>query len=176
MLTGNCAALTRHSSCWTALLAPASMRRAPSPMPCSTRRLTFSPSLRVRCVNQKYDRKGSFAPHTTSEQRPLLPCERHMLGDIHVNSLETEQLPTCLNCALHMPDTLQIDTTAAVYAQLSNDPPVTRSQPPIAGAVRWSRALFARCKHTVKRARALDATVLATDLGRAVSHVRSAVS
>jgi len=62
----------------------------------------------------------------------------------------------------------QIDTTAAVYAQLSEDPPVTRSQPPVAGAIRWSRALFGRCKRTMKRAQALDATVLATDLGRAV--------
>ena len=63
----------------------------------------------------------------------------------------------------------QIDTTAAVYAQLSEDPPVTRSQPPVAGAIRWSRALFGRCKRTMKRAQGLDASVLATDLGRAVS-------
>ena len=69
----------------------------------------------------------------------------------------------------------QIDTTAAVYAQLSEDPPVTRSQPPVAGAIRWSRALFGRCKRTMKRAQALDATVLATDLGRAVSPASSSL-
>jgi dynein heavy chain len=64
---------------------------------------------------------------------------------------------------------VQIDTTAAVYAQLCDDPPVTRSQPPIAGAIRWSRTLFGRCRHTMKRAQALDVSVWATDLGRAVS-------
>ncbi len=70
----------------------------------------------------------------------------------------------------------QIDTTAAVYAQLSEDPPVTRSQPPVAGAIQWSRALFGRCKRTMKRAQALDATVLATDLGKAVRHAHVASS
>ncbi|KAK9825454.1 hypothetical protein WJX81_002895 [Elliptochloris bilobata] len=42
----------------------------------------------------------------------------------------------------------ELDTITTVFNQHKDKPPVARNQAPVAGAIKWSRSLFARCKRT----------------------------
>lgn len=45
----------------------------------------------------------------------------------------------------------EIDNLLQIFERQKLDPPITRNQPIVAGAIRWSRSLFARIKKTMKR-------------------------
>ncbi|ELK14270.1 Dynein heavy chain 10, axonemal [Pteropus alecto] len=48
-------------------------------------------------------------------------------------------------------DILQIDIVHKIFVQNLDNPPLCKSQPPVAGAVHWERSLFFRIKHTILR-------------------------
>lgn len=47
-------------------------------------------------------------------------------------------------------------------------PPLSRNQPPVAGAITWSRSLFARIKQTMSKLHTVEDEVMGLDLGREV--------
>jgi len=50
----------------------------------------------------------------------------------------------------------EIDATRAMFNQHRDHPPITRNQPRVAGAIKWSRSLFARTKKTMNKLQVLD--------------------
>ncbi|CAH1233746.1 DNAH10 [Branchiostoma lanceolatum] len=59
----------------------------------------------------------------------------------------------------------EVDTMNSIYQQHRDDPPLSKNQPPVAGAIMWERSLFHRMKHVIIRFQALD-EMLATDQGK----------
>eukprot|EP00884_Botryococcus_braunii_P017522 jgi/Botrbrau1/4453/Bobra.0348s0039.1 len=62
----------------------------------------------------------------------------------------------------------EMEATSNLFRTLKDKPPVTRNQPPIAGAISWSRALFGRCKRTMARLSELQSDLRSTPAGRQV--------
>lgn len=54
------------------------------------------------------------------------------------------------------------------YLQYQHNPPVSKNQPPVAGAIAWERSLFLRIKHTIIRFQAVE-DMMTSDYGKAVS-------
>ena len=50
---------------------------------------------------------------------------------------------------------LQVDAINQLFRDHRDNPPISKNQPPVAGAITWSRALFKRIKHTVVRLRTM---------------------
>ena len=42
----------------------------------------------------------------------------------------------------------EIDLARDIFDNNKGTPPLTRNQPPVAGAIKWSRSVFSRVKHT----------------------------
>lgn len=65
----------------------------------------------------------------------------------------------------------EIESIRQIFESNKTCPPITRNQPMVAGAIRWSRSLFARIKKTMKRLQGSNlAEVLTTDdVGREVN-------
>ena len=59
-----------------------------------------------------------------------------------------------LNVHLPLP-ILQVDAINQLFRDHKDNPPISLNQPPVAGAITWSRALFKRIKHTVVRLRTM---------------------
>lgn len=60
----------------------------------------------------------------------------------------------------------QIQAARRQFEEGRDDPPLTRNQPPVAGAIRWSRTLLARLRHTWVRLQGLGAELEALEPGR----------
>ncbi|XP_076804944.1 dynein axonemal heavy chain 10-like [Clavelina lepadiformis] len=60
----------------------------------------------------------------------------------------------------------EVEIIYQLFRQSANEPPLTKNQPPVAGAIAWERSLFNRMKHTIIRFQSVD-DMLATDQGRA---------
>ncbi|GMH41526.1 hypothetical protein BSKO_09436 [Bryopsis sp. KO-2023] len=62
----------------------------------------------------------------------------------------------------------EIDLTAQIFEVHRDTPPLTRNQPPVAGAIKWSRSLFARVKQTMNKLMGVEADIRGEDSGREV--------
>ena len=62
----------------------------------------------------------------------------------------------------------QVDTVQALFKQYQHNPPVSKNQPPVAGAIAWERSLFHRIKHTIIRFQSME-DMLTSEYGKAVS-------
>ena len=45
----------------------------------------------------------------------------------------------------------EVENISQLFLDHKDDPPISRNQPPVAGAISWSYSLFMRIKHTVLR-------------------------
>ncbi|KAJ3055760.1 Dynein heavy chain 10, axonemal [Rhizophlyctis rosea] len=62
----------------------------------------------------------------------------------------------------------EVDTIEEIFRNNKNNPPCTKNEPRIAGAIAWSRSLFYRIKKTIVRFQSLQ-EMLASEQGRAVT-------
>ncbi|KAL6757976.1 dynein heavy chain, N-terminal region 1-domain-containing protein, partial [Haematococcus lacustris] len=63
----------------------------------------------------------------------------------------------------------EIDNTVEIFERHKASPPVTKNQPPVAGAIKWARSLLARVKQTmVKLQSTEEAIIRATEIGQSV--------
>nr|XP_054773560.1 dynein axonemal heavy chain 10-like [Lytechinus pictus] len=60
----------------------------------------------------------------------------------------------------------QVDTVQALFKQYQHNPPVSKNQPPVAGAIAWERSLFHRIKHTIIRFQSME-DMLSSEYGKA---------
>lgn len=56
----------------------------------------------------------------------------------------------------------EIDLARDIFETNKDNPPLTRNQPPVAGAIKWSRSVFSRVKHTFNSLRVLPPPAAAT--------------
>ncbi|XP_077995609.1 dynein axonemal heavy chain 10-like isoform X2 [Glandiceps talaboti] len=59
----------------------------------------------------------------------------------------------------------EVDTVNSLFKQGMDNPPLSKNQPDIAGAIAWERSLFFRIKHTIIRFQAVDEMVT-SDMGK----------
>uniref|UniRef100_H2ZL68 Dynein heavy chain tail domain-containing protein n=1 Tax=Ciona savignyi TaxID=51511 RepID=H2ZL68_CIOSA len=59
----------------------------------------------------------------------------------------------------------EVEIINKLFLQAMHDPPLTKNQPPVAGAISWERSLFNRMKHTIIRFQSVD-DMLMTDQGK----------
>lgn len=62
----------------------------------------------------------------------------------------------------------EVDSINALFEENKKNPPISKTQPPVAGSISWSRSLFQRIKHTVLRFQTMK-ELIDSDAGRAVS-------
>lgn len=62
----------------------------------------------------------------------------------------------------------EIDHTAQIFDVHRNAPPLTRNQSPVAGAIKWSRSLFARVKQTMNKLMGVETDIRGEDSGKEV--------
>eukprot|EP00899_Mesostigma_viride_P018540 jgi/Mesvir1/26688/Mv20468-RA.1 len=70
----------------------------------------------------------------------------------------------------------EIDTTKDLFDVYQNRPPLTRNQPPVAGAVNWSRSLFGRVRQTYDKLATMEAEMLKEDIGHEVQRKYTALA
>ena len=56
----------------------------------------------------------------------------------------------------------EIDTTAEIFEKNVENPPVTKNQPPVAGAIKWARSLLARTKQTMQKLQSTEEEIIRT--------------
>ncbi len=64
----------------------------------------------------------------------------------------------------------EVDEINELFEENRGSPPISKSQPPVAGAITWSRSLFQRIKHTVLRFQTKK-ELIDSDAGKAVSSI-----
>ena len=64
----------------------------------------------------------------------------------------------------------EVDEINELFEDSRDSPPISKSQPPVAGAITWSRSLFQRIKHTVLRFQTKK-ELIDSDAGKAVSFI-----
>ena len=64
----------------------------------------------------------------------------------------------------------EVDEINELFEENNYNPPISKSQPPVAGAITWSRSLFQRIKHTVLRFQTKK-ELIDSDAGKAVSSI-----
>lgn len=62
----------------------------------------------------------------------------------------------------------EVDSINVLFEESKSSPPISKTQPPVAGAISWSRSLFQRIKHTVLRFQTMK-ELIDSEAGRAVS-------
>jgi dynein heavy chain len=62
----------------------------------------------------------------------------------------------------------EIDLARDIFETNKALPPLTRNQPPVAGAIKWSRSVFSRVKHTFNALRVMTAEMMEEQVGRDV--------
>lgn len=62
----------------------------------------------------------------------------------------------------------EVDSINVLFEESKSHPPISKTQPPVAGAISWSRSLFQRIKHTVLRLQTMK-ELIDSEAGRAVS-------
>lgn len=68
----------------------------------------------------------------------------------------------------------EVDEINELFEENRGSPPISKSQPPVAGAITWSRSLFQRIKHTVLRFQTKK-ELIDSDAGKAVSSINVSV-
>lgn len=56
----------------------------------------------------------------------------------------------------------EIDSTTEIFENNREKPPVTKNQPPVAGAIKWARSLLARTKQTMNKLRNTEEEIIRT--------------
>lgn len=56
----------------------------------------------------------------------------------------------------------EIDQTTDIFEHNKHAPPVTKNQPPIAGSIKWARALLARLKQTMIKLHSTEEEIIRT--------------
>ena len=56
----------------------------------------------------------------------------------------------------------EIDQTVELFDNNREAPPVTKNQPPVAGAIKWSRSLLARVKQTMAKLQSTEEEIIRT--------------
>lgn len=59
----------------------------------------------------------------------------------------------------------EIETTVEIFEKHKNNPPVTKNQPPVAGAIKWARSLLARVKQTMQKLQKSEEEIIRTTGG-----------
>ena len=59
----------------------------------------------------------------------------------------------------------EIHSTSNMFLEQKDDPPVTRNQPPVAGAISWSRSLFSRIRKTMRRFSIMEEDMMRDEVG-----------
>ena len=63
----------------------------------------------------------------------------------------------------------EIEQTTDIFDRHKESPPVTKNQPPVAGAIKWSRSLLARCKQTMIKLQSTEEEIIRnTEIGQSV--------
>lgn len=62
----------------------------------------------------------------------------------------------------------EVDGINEIFQENKRSPPISKNQPPVAGAISWSRSLFQRIKQTVLRFQTMK-ELIDSDAGKAVS-------
>ncbi len=62
----------------------------------------------------------------------------------------------------------EVESINTLFEEHKKSPPISKTQPPVAGAISWSRSLFQRIKHTVLRFQTMK-ELIDSDAGKAVS-------
>ncbi|NXJ42346.1 DYH10 protein, partial [Ciconia maguari] len=65
---------------------------------------------------------------------------------------------------------VSVENVKQIFVQNLKDPPLYKNQPPVAGAIYWSRSLFYRIKHTVIRFQEVE-ELLASERGKEVKQM-----
>ena len=61
----------------------------------------------------------------------------------------------------------QVDQAFDMFKEYEASPPVSKNQPPVAGAIMWERSLFHRIKRTVLKFQTME-EMLSTETGKQV--------
>ncbi len=69
----------------------------------------------------------------------------------------------------------EVDGINEIFLEHMRNPPISKNQPPVAGAISWSRSLFQRIKQTVLRFQTMK-ELIDSEAGKAVSAVAVASS
>ncbi|KAK4813186.1 hypothetical protein QYF61_014017 [Mycteria americana] len=64
----------------------------------------------------------------------------------------------------------EVENVKQIFVQNLKDPPLYKNQPPVAGAIYWSRSLFYRIKHTIIRFQEVE-ELLASERGKEVKQI-----
>lgn len=59
----------------------------------------------------------------------------------------------------------EIDQTVEIFDKHRDSPPVTKNQPPVAGAIKWARSLLARVKQTMAKLTSTEEEIIRTTGG-----------
>ena len=62
----------------------------------------------------------------------------------------------------------EVENISLLFQDHKEDPPISRNQPPVAGAISWSHSLFMRIKHTVLRFQTMK-ELIDSEAGKSVS-------
>jgi len=62
----------------------------------------------------------------------------------------------------------EIDLVSEIFESQREKPPLTKNQPPVAGAIKWSRSIFARVKQTTGKLMTVEEEMMALELGHEV--------
>ena len=62
----------------------------------------------------------------------------------------------------------EVDSINSLFDEYKEKPPISKTQPPVAGAITWCRSLFQRIKHTVLRFQTMK-ELIDSEAGKAVS-------
>ncbi|NXP14261.1 DYH10 protein, partial [Thinocorus orbignyianus] len=65
---------------------------------------------------------------------------------------------------------VSVENVKQIFVQNLKDPPLYKNQPPVAGAIYWSRSLFCRIKHTIIRFQEVEG-LLASEHGKKVKQI-----
>ncbi|NWX71082.1 DYH10 protein, partial [Alca torda] len=65
---------------------------------------------------------------------------------------------------------VSVENVKQIFVQNLKDPPLYKNQPPVAGAIYWSRSLFCRIKHTIIRFQEVEG-LLASERGKEVKQI-----
>ncbi|NXV45365.1 DYH10 protein, partial [Uria aalge] len=65
---------------------------------------------------------------------------------------------------------VSVENVKQIFVQNLKDPPLYKNQPPVAGAIYWSRSLFYRIKHTIIRFQEVEG-LLASERGKEVKQI-----
>lgn len=64
----------------------------------------------------------------------------------------------------------EVDNINNMFEEQKKHPPISKTQPPVAGGINWSRSLFQRIKHTVLRLQTMK-ELIDSEAGKAVCNI-----